>query len=89
MLALQQPIRTDNTISEPVKSGGLAGLDRKAMEQERLARLAGRKREAPISPPRLQQDRPEKRVRTTVATPKVCQYFANLPITRNHTLCNH
>jgi hypothetical protein len=44
------------------------GLDRKAMEQERLARAASRKRERSISPPRISRKAP-KVEETTVELP--------------------
>jgi len=47
----------------PARSG-ITGLDRKAMEQERLARQLSRKRERPISPPQL--SRPSKLQRIAV-----------------------
>jgi hypothetical protein len=41
--------------SDTTNNGRLGGLDRKAMEQERLARVAARKRQAPVSPPGFQR----------------------------------
>jgi hypothetical protein len=43
------------TTSAPTNNGTLDGLDRKAMEQERLARIAARKRKASLSPPPFQR----------------------------------
>ena len=49
-------LATKVTIPEPEPPSGFAGLDRKAMEEERLARL-GRKRERSISPPPFRDSR--------------------------------
>jgi len=45
-----------------------AGLDRRAMEQERLARLAGRKRERSISPPPLRSSKKAPKLEETTTT---------------------
>ncbi|KAK5146067.1 hypothetical protein LTR32_002281 [Rachicladosporium monterosium] len=44
---------------------GLAGIDRHAMERDRLARLASRKRERSISPPPVRDPRTAPRLETT------------------------
>ncbi|GAB7343859.1 hypothetical protein MBLNU457_1825t2 [Dothideomycetes sp. NU457] len=55
---------TDASVAPMTVKTGIAVLDRKAMEQERLARQASRKRERPISPPQL--SRPSKSQRIAV-----------------------
>ncbi|KAF2161287.1 hypothetical protein M409DRAFT_28325 [Zasmidium cellare ATCC 36951] len=47
----------DATVAQP--QGGIFGLDRKAMEEERLARAASRKRERSISPPTTSRKAPK------------------------------
>jgi len=44
---------------------GLAGIDRQAMERDRLARLASRKRERSISPPPVRDTRKAPKLETT------------------------
>jgi Tyrosyl-DNA phosphodiesterase/Ubiquitin interaction motif len=49
----------ENEAVEPVKSsGGIMGIDRKQMEQERLARLKRKRGEEAISPPPLRRTKP-------------------------------
>jgi hypothetical protein len=60
----------------------MIGLDRAAMEAERLARLASRKRPAPVSPTRLEQDgnisqKKPKVEKPTANTTKLPVSFAN------------
>ncbi|KAF2425333.1 phospholipase D/nuclease [Tothia fuscella] len=70
----KHPLRTDGTKTTSLGSvtsisvnDGIAGLDRKAMEQERLSRIAARKRQAPISPPQVRrvEERPEKKAKVS------------------------
>lgn len=57
----------DAPVAQPVPRSGIMGLDRKAMEQERLARA--RKREAPISPPRVNRDKSPTAKRQKIEEP--------------------
>lgn len=59
---------TNGSVSLPSTATSFAGLDRKAMEAERLARLA-RKRERSISPPPLSSRKAPKLENTTVSLP--------------------
>ena len=54
--------------SASTATSALAGLDRRAMEQERLARLVGRKRERSISPPPLRSSKKAPKLEETTTT---------------------
>src|ERR1700712_3733414 len=58
---------------------GILGLDRKAMEAERLARLASRKRPASVSPPRLERQEKVAQKKPKVETPII---HTGLPVSR-------
>ncbi|KAL8686483.1 MAG: hypothetical protein Q9218_007074, partial [Villophora microphyllina] len=65
---VEQPTASQSTSAAPTPASGMLGLDRKAMEQERLSRL---KRKASISPPPLTRkavkvDRPQQEPHNTL-----------------------
>ncbi|KAK0257409.1 hypothetical protein LTS09_007884 [Friedmanniomyces endolithicus] len=60
-----EPAATDGLTSQSMPKVGLAGIDRHAMERDRLARFASRKRERSISPPPVRDPRKAPRLETT------------------------
>ncbi|KAK0281450.1 hypothetical protein LTS00_012454 [Friedmanniomyces endolithicus] len=60
-----EPAATDGLTSQSMPKVGLAGIDRHAMERDRLARFASRKREGSISPPPVRDTRKVPRLETT------------------------
>ncbi|KAK0955555.1 hypothetical protein LTR91_022806 [Friedmanniomyces endolithicus] len=60
-----EPAATDGLTSQNMPKVGLAGIDRHAMERDRLARFASRKHERSISPPPVRDPRKAPRLETT------------------------
>ncbi|KAH9845083.1 Tyrosyl-DNA phosphodiesterase [Teratosphaeria destructans] len=79
---------TKNAVSDQViakdvptkPSGGLAGLDRRAMERERLVRQAHRKRDRSISPPSPRGSRKAPKLETTTVELPSGARLNSLPI---------
>lgn len=67
-IAITSKLKEQPQTSQPSNAFSLLGLDRKQLEQERLARIAKRKAEQDISPPPLSRER--KAAKYTVASPE-------------------
>ena len=85
--SIQPQIEADISTAEPKHSQAqptdLLQLDRKAMEQERLARVAARSRQRPISPPLLrhESERPSKIRKLDVPKPNMSSNKSSDPAT--------